>query len=181
MDGKNEGGVALKMSSLEIRAKEFKRTAWGFSPKEVADFLDGVSKHVEKFQKVEKELTEKVKQMSEELTRWKNKELEIMKLREKAVQEAESIREQASKEATKVFAEVEERANSIRQKTEEWLENVIAEIEETERQKTSFVNAFKAALDSHYALLQTEQAECEPLGAKLNHFLKSTMSAAGRA
>lgn len=173
MESKTPEAQSLKLMPQEIRNHEFSKSMWGYSPREVVEFLEGTAKAWEKVQRHEKELLEKVKNMSEELVRWKNKEIEIQKLRERALQEADAIRAEATKEAQRLFAEVEERANEIRQKTEEWLESVIAEVEETERQKTNFMTAFKAALDSHYELLKSEQGDVEPLGAKLNHFLKS--------
>jgi DivIVA domain-containing protein len=88
------------------------------------------------------------------------------------VADGQAMREQARVEAEKIFAEVEERANQIRRKTEEWLEEVIAEVEETQRQKLSFMTAFKSALDSHYELLERQPAEDQPIGARLNHLLK---------
>jgi cell division initiation protein len=176
MESKSPEAFAQKLTPMDIRNREFKRTAWGYSPKEVVDFMDLMAKSLDGLQKTEKELQEKVRQLGEDLTRWMNKELEIIKMRERAVQEAEAIRAEAAKEGQRIFSEVEERANVIRQKTEEWLEAVIAKVEETERQKFNFMTAFKSALDSHYELLKNEQNDTEPLGAKLNHFLKSNLS-----
>jgi cell division initiation protein len=166
----------FSMTPTEIRKKEFKKSMWGFSPGEVVSCLEQVAKTLEKSQRTERELNEKLRLANEELTRWKNKELEMQKLRERAVHDAEAVRQEATKEAERIFGEVEERANEIRKKTEEWLENVIAEVEETERQKMNFMTAFRAALDSHYAILKTEQEEGQPLGAKLNQFLSSAFS-----
>lgn len=177
MESKAPESQLQKLSPLDIKNKDFKKTAWGYAPKEVGDFLEMLSKTWDKAQRQEKEMLEKIRSLNEELTRWKNREVEIAKLREKTLQDCDGMKDQATREAQRVFSEVEERANEIRRKTEEWLEDVIAHVEETERQKMNFVTAFKSALDSHYALLQSEQSDSEPLGAKLNHFLKSTMAA----
>ncbi len=168
--------LSEKLSPVEIKNKEFTRSVWGYNPKEVVEFLDTTAKAWEKVQKHEKDLLEKIHSLQEEIVRWKGRESEIEKIKERAHQEALAIREEATKEAAKHFAAVEERASSIRTKTEEWLENVIAQVSETERQKMNFMTAFKSALDSHYALLKTEDQEVEPLTSKLNHFLKTTLS-----
>lgn len=179
-DAVNTEASSGKLTPQEIKNKDFKRAMWGFSAGEVVDFLAQVSKSIEKMQRHEKELTDRVKFLGEELTRWKNKELEMQKLREKAVQDAEAIRAEAGREAQRAFAGVEERAKNIRQQTEEWLEKVIAEVEETERQRANFVAAFKSALDSHYVLLQNESEGAQPLGTKLNQFLRGAMESSER-
>jgi cell division initiation protein len=166
------------MTPLEIKNHQFKRSMWGYAPNEVAELLDNTAKLVEKLQKQEKDLQDKIKGLHEELNKWRHRESELLRMKEKGQQEVDAIREQAQQEAQKLFREVEEKANGIRTKTEEWLADVIARVEETERQKQNFMNAFKAALDSHYELLRTEQVDGEPLGDQLNHFLKNATSGA---
>jgi len=176
MDNKTLGSVSESLTPVEIKNKEFGRAMLGYNPKEVVDFLDHTAKTWEKVQKHEKELLDKIHTLQEEVVRWKGREADVEKVKERAHQEAAAIKDEATKEAAKHFAAVEERANTIRLKTEEWLENVIAQVTETERQKNNFMTAFKSALDSHYALLRTEQEEGEPLSTKLNHFLKNTLA-----
>lgn len=167
-----------KLSPNEIKNKEFKRTMWGYSPKEVIEFLDTTAKTWEKVQKHEKDLLHKIEKLKEEIKSWELREAQIQKIHEKAIKDAEQIRIEATDQAEKIFREVEDRANQVRLKTEEWLVNVIAEVEETERQKSNFITAFKSALDSHYALIQ-EEKEAESLGTKLNQFLKSEVTEKG--
>ena len=75
-------------------------------------------------------------------------------------------------EAEKMLAETEEKAGSIRKRTEGWLEEVIAKVEETQRQKKNFLTAFRSSLDSHYELIKSEEEEAEPLTAKLSDVLR---------
>jgi cell division initiation protein len=164
--------LSVKFTPAEIKNRKFKTSAFGYSPKAVREFLELVAKAWEKLQQQEKELAEKAQRLTDEVARWRVKETELEKLREQAVADGQAMREQARVEAEKIFAEVEERANQIRRKTEEWLEEVIAEVEETQRQKLSFMTAFKSALDSHYELLERQPAEDQPIGARLNHLLK---------
>lgn len=180
MDAKNPQSLAQKLTPTEIKNKEFSKAMLGYNPKEVVEFLDATAKAWEKVQKNEKELLDKIHSLNDEILRWKGREGEMEKLKERANQEAEAIREEARQQAQKLFIEVEEKANAIRAKTEEWLGNVIAEVSETERQKSNFMTAFKSALDSHYALIKAEQEEGEPLTAKLSHLLKSNHSQSPR-
>lgn len=143
----------------------------GYSTAEVETFLEEMARLAEKSIRTEKELQDRVQALNEELVRWKGREAEIGKLREKAQNDAGQLRAEAERDASKTLAEVEERANEIRNRTEQWLEDVIAKVEETERRRTSFVTAFRSALDSHYALLKAEEEPSESLGAKLSEFL----------
>ena len=164
--------VSEKLTPLEIKNKEFKKTALGYSPKEVVEFLDEVARAWERVQRREREVTEKMKAMSDEVNRLRQQEKEISKLREDAQKEAQAIREEAGRDAGLMFQELEKRAEEIRQQTEAWIEQVISEVEETERQKSNFMTAFRSALDSHYALLKSREEDAKPLGDRLANFLK---------
>ena len=76
MEAKTPEAQSLKLMPQEIRSHEFGKSMWGYSPREVVEFLEGTAAAWEKVQRHEKELLEKVKNMSEELVRWKNKEIE---------------------------------------------------------------------------------------------------------
>lgn len=181
MEKKSFEPVSLKLTPNEIKNQEFKRTAWGYSPKEVVGFLDATAKTWEKVQKQEKEMVQEIERLKEEIRSWELRETQINKIHEKALKDGELMREEATRQAEMLFREVEEKANQVRQKTEDWLAEVIAEVEETQRQKTNFLTAFKSALDSHYALIDADQKETEPLGAKLNRFLKAQFNEAAES
>ncbi len=165
---------STKISPSDIKGHDFSKTVWGFSVSEVSEFLNNVSQHWDKFQKTEKELNDKVRELTDEVMRWRGREVELEKMRERAVQDAQITRDKAQVEAQKLLSEVEAKAESIRVRTEEWLEQVIQEVSETERQKNNFMAAFKSALDSHYELLKSEEVDREPLAGKLHHLLKSS-------
>jgi cell division initiation protein len=173
---KTREALSLKLNPTEIKNKEFKKTVLGYSPQEVVEFLDATAKAWERVQKNEKELVEQIEKLKAQVKSWEDRESELNKLREMALNDADTIRKEAIREAEKMFKQVEERAINIKAKTEEWLTKVIAEVEETEKQKASFLNAFRSALDSHYELLKVEEKTSEPLGAKLNQFLKTSLT-----
>jgi cell division initiation protein len=179
---KNEKPVealSLKLTPTEIKNKEFRKTVLGYSPQEVVEFLDATAKAWERVQRHEKTLVSNIERLKDKLKAWEDREAELIRLRELALQDADSIRKEAVNAAEKMFLEVEEKAAGVKAKTEEWLTKVIAEVEETEKQRTSFVNAFKAALDSHYELLSVKTQQNEPLGAKLDKFLRRGNSEVG--
>lgn len=166
--------ASAKLTPTDIKNKDFKRKVMGgYDPKEVVEFLDATAKAWEKVQRNEKDLLEKILALTEEVQKWRGKENEFLEERNRIIAEAEEIKVKAMEEAKAIYNEVEERVSGIRRKTEEWLEMVIAQVEETERQKRNFVTALRSSLDSHYELLQREE---EPLDVQLNSFLKKALS-----
>lgn len=157
----------------EVKNKDFKRSPFGYSPHQVIEFLDTVSKAWERVQRREKELIEEIRTLNEELDAQKSREVEIEQMKVRAMEEAEKIREQGRQEAARYFEEVKSRSEDIRGKTEEWLTTLISQVEETERRRNSFLTAFKAALDQHYELLNSDLEKNRGLEEQLTHFLSA--------
>jgi len=141
------------MTPFEIRNKEFRKVAFGYSPRDVVQYLDAVARVLERIQKQQKDLTD-------ELVHWRERESELEKTKEKALVDAENV-----------LAKAKEKAIEIRAGVEEWLATVIAEAEEARRQKEVYVNSVKAVLDQHYALLR-EEGECVNPTEKLEKLLQ---------
>jgi DivIVA domain-containing protein len=165
------GPFAFQITAEEIRNKRFRGSVMGYSAREVDDFIRSLAGVWDKHLQKERELTTEVKNLKAQLEDQKAQVRELLISKERTEQEAIAIRDQAKKEAAELSKEVEEKAVLIRQRTENWLEEVIAGVEETERQKNNFVTAFRSALDSHYELLKKEMENTEPLGAKLSTLL----------
>lgn len=163
-----------KISPIAIQTKEFKKSAFGYSPREVVDFLEKVAKQLERMQQHEAELMRKLSGQAAEITRWQAREKELDELKNNALKEAEMIRENANTERTRASEELEQRANQVREQTESWLAEVISEIEETERQRSNFMLAFRSALESHSELLKKNVETLSPLGNRLAKFLKKS-------
>ena len=164
--------VSFSISPQEIKNKEFRRSAFGYAPREVVLFLDQIARTWERVQKTERDLRERVSILEGELDAWKGKEAELLEKARGVDQEIRRKVHEADREAQKAFEEIEHRAEEVRKKTEAWLEGLIQEINETEKQKTSFLTALRLALDSHYSLIHEETSVGVPLAERLNQFLK---------
>ena len=173
MENKLANALSEKLSPKEIKTKEFKKVVLGYAPNEVVDFLAQTARAWEAVQKKEKELLDKIQSLQAEIAMWKEKEKEIILLKESVLEEADKIKRDAEIQAQKMFNQVEDKANGIRTRTEAWLAEVINQVQETERQKSNFMKAFRSALDSHYELIKNDQELAEPLSHQLDNFLKS--------
>jgi len=170
MDAKNI--LNPKLGSIEIKNKKFSRKAFGYSKKEVQEFLETISGAWDKMLRYELELGDKVRSLNEELVQWRAKEAELQRLKDKASHEAEGVKLQAMHDAKKIVQETENRASEIRTRTEEWLATIISKVEETERQRQSFVTAFKSALETHSEILKNQQTSDANLTQELEQWLK---------
>lgn len=168
-------GISQEITPNEIKNKEFKKTMMGYSPEQVVEFLEKVSKVWERVQKQEKEYLKRIDDLEYVIAEYQAKEDEVRQIRDMAQNDADAIRKEAGKEGERILKEVEERAQNIKVKTEEWLAEVIARVEETEQRKQNFMRAFRSALDSHYELLQKDQDSKEPISIQLDQFLKSNL------
>ncbi len=155
----------------EIKAQNFRGGLFGYSRKEVRDFLRLMGKLWSRMLDHQQELTVRLHSLETEVAGWRSRDADIKAQRERALAEAQNIRELARIEAEKLMAETEERADAIRNRTENWLESVIAKVEETQRQKQNFITAFRSALDSHYELIKND-TDGEPLTAGLSEVLR---------
>jgi cell division septum initiation protein DivIVA len=167
-------GFQTEWTPDEIKAQNFRGSLFGFNKREVRDFLRVVSKLWVRMLDHQKILGERVVALEKEVAGWQLKEKELLEAKQNAALEAQSILDKSRAEAERMLYETEEKAGSIRKRTEGWLEEVIAKVEETQRQKKNFLTAFRSALDSHYELIKTEEDEVEPLTAKLSDVLRGT-------
>lgn len=164
--------ISEKLSPIDIKNKEFKKAVRGYAPKEVVDFLDEVARTWERVQRQERELLRQVEVLNQEIERWKSRESELDVVRAKAKEEADAIREQAAQQAASMMRDIDDRAGQVRRATEEWLASVIANLEETEKQRSNFFTALRSSLESHYRMME-EQEPTIPLTEQLTDFLKS--------
>lgn len=154
MDQKISELLSEKLTPMEIRNKEFKKAMWGYTPQEVIEFLDTLSKAWERMLKTQKELNEKIRLLQAEQSVLRVKEQEIEQLRKEANEEAKRLREKADEEAKERFKEMQTKADEIRLQTEEWLTSVISEVEEAQKWRSNFISSFKARLDECNALIE---------------------------
>ncbi len=152
----NHQSLSEQLTPVEIKNKEFHKTLWGYSPKDVVFYLDQIARHWELVQKEERTLLKKISDLNNEVHQWENKEEQITLTLEQAKAEAKKIRDKATEEATRFLQGVKERSEEIRRNTEEWLEKIIDEVERTQSKKKTFLNALKSTLDQHYSLLEDE-------------------------
>ncbi|MCB0406074.1 MAG: DivIVA domain-containing protein [Bdellovibrionales bacterium] len=150
--------LSTQLTPIQIRTKEFNKLRRDYTPKVVAVFLESLSAQWEAKNNEERKLLNKIKLLEEDLKEWKDREDKIIQLREGAKIKAQEIEAQASRDASLFLKSVQDRAEQIRRKTEEWLERVIAEVDKTETRKRQLVEALKATLDEHYAILSDEQS-----------------------
>ena len=171
-----EKPVSEKISPVEIKNKEFKKSIMGYSPHEVILFLDQVAKQWEQVQAGEKRLCSTIEELKKEIDEWQTKERELEMIRAAALEEAEKIRGAATDHGKKLLQEAREQAGTIQGRTQEWLADVIANLQNTERRRQEMTVALRQKLEQHFSLLEDAEKLGGPLEDRLANYLNGSPS-----
>ncbi|MBI1861384.1 MAG: DivIVA domain-containing protein [Deltaproteobacteria bacterium] len=166
--------AAEKISPVEIKNKEFKKSIMGYSPHEVILFLDQVAKQWEHVQAGEKRLSSTVDDLRKEIDVWQTRERELEHIRAAALEEAEKIRGAATDHGKKLLQEAREQASSIQGKTQEWLADIIVRLQDTEKRRQTLSSELRKKLEEHFSLLEDAEKLGGPLEDRLANYLDGT-------
>lgn len=143
----------MKLTPLEIRKQEFKKTLRGFDPIEVRTFLEMVAEQFEKQQDEMKLLNNKLIELQTQLKNYQETE---KNLRETLfnVQEVKKQSEESSKrQADLVVKEAELKSIEILENARKQARQIREEVSWLKSQKESFINRLRHILISQVELL----------------------------
>lgn len=143
----------MKLTPLEIRKQEFKKTLRGFDPIEVRTFLEMVAEQFEKQQDEMKLLNNKLIELQTQLKNYQETE---KNLRETLfnVQEVKKQSEESSKrQADLIIKEAELKSIEILENARKQARQIREEVSWLKSQKESFINRLRHILISQVELL----------------------------
>ncbi len=103
----------MKVTPLDIRRKEFRRSVRGYLDEDVDVFLDAVADEVERVAKLNTELQEKVKSLNEQVAGHAQIREALEKTLVAAQLQSEEIRSNAQKESQSILHEAEAKAKAV--------------------------------------------------------------------
>lgn len=165
----------MKLTPLEIRKQEFKKTLRGFDPIEVRTFLEMVAEQFEKQQDEMKLLNNKLIELETQLKNYKENE---KNLRETLfnVQEVKKQSEESSKrQADLIIKEAELKSIEILENSRKQARQIREEVSWLKSQKESFINRLRHILISQIELLSVLEID-DSLTEDLQKVLKSGKS-----
>jgi len=147
---------AFRLTPLDLRKQEFRKTMRGFDPAEVDDFRARAADELERVVRERLALEEKVKRQEEQLAAFKEREKAMNDALVAAQQLRAETREQAEREAQMIIREAEAEG-------ERRLERARREVERLEAATQNLARQHHAYLAALRSLVERQKAELDAL------------------
>lgn len=155
----------MKLTPLDIRKQEFKRTVRGFDIEEVETFLDMVAEHFETLLKERKDQNDELMTLRTQLRDYQQVEKTLKETLVNAQQNISESRETSKREAELIVREAELKAEEILDNTKTKLLEMKNELLLLTAQKKSFVKRIKQLLQSQLELIDVLGTDDLELGS----------------
>jgi cell division initiation protein len=160
----------LKLTPLEIRKQEFRKSMRGFDPVEVQTFLEMVAEQYEQLQEENKSLSRQVLELETRLKSYQENEKTLrdtlLNLQEVKRQSEEASRRQADLQ----IKEAELKAMEIIESARKEAQKIRDEVQWLKTQKESFINRIRHVLVSQMELLSVMELD-DVLSPEANEML----------
>lgn len=138
----------MKITSMEITNKEFKKSMRGYSQDEVDEFLDKIAEDYETLYKENSTLKEKVAAIDERLEHYSKMESTIQNTLLLAQNAAEHARENSKKESDLIIKNANESARKIMDKAHSDVIKINDEFEKTKQEFNKFRTKYRNFMHS---------------------------------
>jgi cell division initiation protein len=144
----------MKITPLEIKRQQFKKTMRGYDPVEVDTFLDMISNDLEDMIRRNKELSDRVVELETQLRDYKNMEKTLQQTLMQAQEASGKSIENSRKEAQLIIQEAELKASQIVEKARADFGRVKEEVASLKARKESILSRLKVLLNSEIELIR---------------------------
>jgi DivIVA domain-containing protein len=148
----------FRLTPVDIRAQEFSRAAWGYSAADVEDFRSRVAEEMERLARERVALEERLHNFREQLKSLREREKAINDAVMMAQELREDTKQSAMQEAELIIREAHAKAENIVQESRATESALRKDIEEAQRQFTTYLGAFRRLLDRHLAQVDALEA-----------------------
>ena len=143
----------MKITSLDIRRKEFKRSVRGYADEEVDLFLDEVADGLEQLAAENTELVERLRKQEEQLAGNQQLREALEKTLITAQLQADQTRAQARKDAEQIIRDAEYKAQGVVEESDGELQKVQQALLQLKQLEEDFRSKFQSLLQSHLRVL----------------------------
>ena len=154
----------MKLTPLDIKKQEFKKTLRGYDPVEVDAFLEMVADVVESMIREKKDLSDDLLKLKIQLKDYQSVEKTLQETLVNAQQNVAQSRENSNREAEMIIREAELKAEKIQEDVKLKLAEMKNELIVVKAQKDSFARRLRHLLESQIELM--EVLELDDLGFK---------------
>ncbi|MBT0654548.1 DivIVA domain-containing protein [Geomobilimonas luticola] len=149
----------MKITPLDIQQQQFKGKMFGgLDPEEVDSFLQTVSHEMEDLLRENNDLKEQAHRLAAEREEMTEREGKLRETMLAAQRVTEEMKANSQKEASLLISEAELKAERILIDAEKRLAQLNSQIQDLRREKLQFETSFKSLLDSHYKMLNIDEA-----------------------
>ena len=149
----------MKITPLDIQQQQFKGKMFGgLDPEEVDSFLQTVSHEMEDLIRENSDLKEQAHRLAAEREEMTEREGKLRETMLAAQRVTEEMKANSQKEASLLISEAELKAERILIDAEKRLAQLTSQIQDLRREKLQFETSFKSLLDSHYKMLNIDEA-----------------------
>nr|WP_281412622.1 DivIVA domain-containing protein [Geomobilimonas luticola] len=144
---------------MDIQQQQFKGKMFGgLDPEEVDSFLQTVSHEMEDLLRENNDLKEQAHRLAAEREEMTEREGKLRETMLAAQRVTEEMKANSQKEASLLISEAELKAERILIDAEKRLAQLNSQIQDLRREKLQFETSFKSLLDSHYKMLNIDEA-----------------------
>lgn len=151
----------MKLTPLEIKKQEFRKTMRGYDPDEVNSFLEMVSENYEEVQRELNSFRENEAVIMKELENYKSVEKTLRTTLHSLQESSQQSRANNEKEGVLIVKEAEVKAAEIIEKAKNNVDRIRDEERLLKSQKESLVKRLKHLLTSHLELIKMLEIEEE--------------------
>jgi cell division initiation protein len=150
----------MKLTPLDVQQKSFRKARLsGVDEREVRAFLELCASEMEELTRRLHKQDEELRQREAQIAEYRSREQLLQKTLTTAQKLAEEMKAQARKETEIVLSDAELQAEKIIANAQNKRLQLIGEIDELKRAKSSFVQQLGALVDSHKSLLDQIRGE----------------------
>lgn len=146
----------MPLTPIDVQNKEFSRSIRGFSPTEVDEFLDRISKEMESLIKENIANREQLSQVKDKLNHYHKLEETLHNAIIVAQETAEDVKRNAAKEAELIRREADRDAARIMDEARYKASRILAEHEEVYKQAQIFKMRFRSLVEAQLSTLELE-------------------------
>lgn len=144
----------MKITPLDIRKQEFRKTFKGYDKNEVDIFLEMLAKEIENIIRDNKSMTDQLKELDSKIEDYKRMETTLQNTLTSTQKTTDEIRRNARKEAEMILQKAKLQASEIIENAAAKVKDLQSQISALRNQKNGFVIQLRSFLSSQLKMLE---------------------------
>lgn len=153
----------MKLTPLDIRKQEFKKTMRGYDPVEVETFAEMIANEFENLLKEQNELRNKFVEYETQLKDYKQMERTMQQMLLQAQETTGKTYESARRDAESIIKEAETKASAIVGSANSEVAKLNNEIAQLQARKDSLIGRLRVLLSSELDLIKALEMRSDPI------------------